>query len=66
MKSLKSSAGSAGYDQEELYFFQKDQELIQGVRKSHLRLIQGGKSENSDVKAEGSNKQNEEKVKKAA
>lgn len=66
MKRLKSSAAEAGYDQEELYFFKKDQELIQQDRlKPQLRLIQGEKKDAPSELAEVENRQNSE-LKKAA
>lgn len=66
MKRLKSSAAGAGYDQEELYFFKKDQELIQKNRlKPNLRLIQGEKKDAATDLVEVENQQKSD-LKKAA
>ena len=52
MKNIKNGSSKAGYDQEEAYFYKRDQELIQEMKKkSHLQLIQGGKSDSPPTEA---------------
>jgi hypothetical protein len=43
--------GSYGHEssQEDLYFFNREQELIQKTRKRHLELIQGGLSSSANA-----------------
>jgi hypothetical protein len=46
MGSLKKSYSSAGYDQEEHFFFKLEQELIEKVKgRPNLKVIDGGKSD---------------------
>jgi hypothetical protein len=42
MNTLKVARQKAGLDNEEFWFYQKEQELIEKFKKSQLKLIKGG------------------------
>ncbi len=70
MKRLKDSAAAAGYDQEEAYFYKREQELIQNLRsKAKLTLIQGGKADSQEggsTTEEANSEQTQEPARKRA
>ena len=65
MSVLKSARQKAGYDNEELWFHQRDRELIDKMKsKPHLQLIKGGADHLSEK--EESSEDDEEIQDKAA
>jgi hypothetical protein len=65
MSALKVARQKAGCDNEELWFHQKDRELIAKMRRSQLRLIKGG-AEDPKEEPQSSQKDEEHDFKKAA
>lgn len=52
MNTIRRNMQAVGYDREEAYFYERDQECIAELRKQlKLELIQGGKSD-AEPKAE--------------
>ena len=63
---MKREMKLAGYDQEEAYFFRKEQEAIERLRgELKLRVIEGGKSDEPELNIEAKEIENSE-TKKAA
>jgi hypothetical protein len=59
MNTIRRNIQAVGYDREEAYFYERDQECIAELRKQlKLEVIQGGKSE--EVKASESASTQEE------
>lgn len=54
MNTLRRNLQKAGYSQEDGYFYQKDRELIEKLKRkgSHLTLIRGGGEASSSAKSE--------------
>lgn len=48
MSNLRKSFSSTGYNQEEAYFFQEEQRLIEKSRRANLKLVPTDKSAQKD------------------